>query len=247
MGRPMVQRPALAVGGIAVMAAGVVLAFGWFDETTTERTSTFAADEVDRIAVDVGGGNVAVRVEDVDEITVVERFSYRWNEPGDAHSVSDGALHLDGCAMWCRVDHEVVVPRALAVDGEIGSGTLDIEGASSADVRAGSGTLRLSDVTGDVQVDVGSGTAEFTGIGGEVVADAGSGSLVGRDLRGAVEADAGSGRVDLELAEAADVTASVAAATCASSSPTGTTASRATPAAGRASSASATTPTPRTP
>lgn len=209
MGRPMVQRPALAVGGVAVMAAGVAFAFGWFDETTVERTSTLAADEVDRIALDTGGGDVAIRVGDVDEVTVVERFSYRWSEPGEAHSVSDGALELDGCAMWCRVDHEVVVPRALAVGGEIGSGTLAVDGASSADVEAGSGTLRLSDIAGDVQVDVGSGTAEFTGIGGKVTADAGSGSLVGRDLRGGVEADAGSGRIDLELAEAADVTASV--------------------------------------
>ncbi|TWH21530.1 DUF4097 family beta strand repeat-containing protein [Prauserella rugosa] len=208
MGRSVVQRPGLAVGGAVLVGLGVVIALGTFDSEHAERTSTFA--DVDRIELATGSGDVTVRVGDVDRVTVVEKLSYRWSEPSETHTVDDSVLRLERCdAWWCEVDHEVIVPRGLAVSGELGSGSLSANGVSSVDVEAGSGDVRLAEITGDVRLDVGSGSAEFHDVDGAVVAEAGSGTLTGRELRGSVEAEAGSGAIDLQLAEPGDVTASV--------------------------------------
>lgn len=207
MERAVIRRPWLAIGGIVLVGAGVVIALGPLDVTREQHRTTLDED-VRRIELDTGSGDVVIRTGDVDRVTVVEQVSQRWGDPEPAHEAADGVLALRECGAWCAVDHEVVVPRGIAVSGGLGSGSLRVDGASALDVEAGSGDVRVADVSGDARVDVGSGDAEFTGVEGTLTAETGSGSVTGRGLRGAVDAEAGSGALDLELAEPADVTAS---------------------------------------
>lgn len=206
MAAPRVRRPALAIGGLAFVGAGVAIAFGVFDESSVTHRETMAG--IERIELDTGAGEVTIRRGDVQRTTVTETKTYRWGDEDPAFERRGAELVLASCDGWCSTSHEVVVPRGVAVSGGIGSGELNVTGAESVDVEAGSGTARVSDIARDVRVSVGSGEAELVRIGGSVAAEAGSGMITGRKLTGPVEAEAGSGELVLELASPASVTAS---------------------------------------
>ncbi|MBB3662907.1 MULTISPECIES: DUF4097 family beta strand repeat-containing protein [Prauserella salsuginis group] len=206
MAAPRIRRPALAIGGLVFVGAGAAIGFGVFDEASVTHRQSVTG--VERIELDKGAGDVAIRAGDVEAARVVETKSYRWGDDDPVFEVRDDVLTLPDCGMWCTTTHEIVVPRGVAVSGDIGSGELDVTGAESLDVEVGSGGARVSDVEGDARVDAGSGHVELSGIGGEVTVDAGSGGITGRGLAGPVEAESGSGEITLELSRPAGVTAS---------------------------------------
>ncbi|GAA1243838.1 DUF4097 family beta strand repeat-containing protein [Prauserella halophila] len=206
MRAPRVQRPVLAIGGLVFVGAGAAVAFGIFDESSVTHRESVAG--VGRIELDKGPGNVTIRAGDVEAATVTETKTYRWGGGDPAFEHRDDVLTLPDCGMWCTTSYEIVVPRGVAVSGEIGSGDLEISGAESLDVEVGSGDARVSDVEGDARLDAGSGESELTSIGGAVTVDVGSGGIIGRGLDGPVRAETGSGGIDLALARPASVTAS---------------------------------------
>ncbi|GAA1195845.1 DUF4097 family beta strand repeat-containing protein [Prauserella alba] len=206
MAAPRIRRPVLAIGGLVFVGAGAAIAFGVFDEETVTHRQSVSG--VARIELDKGAGDVTIRAADVEAARVVETKTYRWGDGDPAFEVHDDVLTLPDCGTWCTTTHELVVPRGVAVSGDLGSGELDVRGAESLDVEAGSGGARISDVEGDARVDAGSGHVELANIGGTVTVDAGSGGISGRGLAGPVEAEAGSGEITLDLDRPASVTAS---------------------------------------
>ncbi len=114
------------------------------------------------------------------------------------------------------LDMEVVVPDAMAIDIEDGSGDSIVENVGplkmvdgsgdltihgvhgNADVRDGSGELTITDVAGDLRVNDGSGEMEIDRVTGSVTIDDGSGAIIVRNVQKnvTIESD-GSGSVDV--------------------------------------------------
>lgn len=195
----------LVIGGIAMIGIGVVVAFGWWSSATAEATGQ--VDGVSRIRVDNDSGNVAIRTGDVQTTTVRQHFDFRWGEPDASFAMDGGELVLGDCGWWCSVDYELIVPEGMAINGDVDSGDLLLEGVSSAEVDASSGDVTVRDVSGPVRLDVSSGDVQLSDIGDPVYIDASSGDVIGDGLRGQVEVDASSGNIRLVVVVPQSVTA----------------------------------------
>lgn len=195
----------LAVGGIAMIGIGAAVAFGWLSSATAEATDQ--VDGVSRVRIDNDSGNVSIRAGDVRTTTVRRHFDFRLGEPGKSFSVEGGELVLDDCGWWCSVDYELIVPEDMAINGDVKSGDLLLEGVASAEVDASSGDVTVRDVSGPVRLDVSSGDVHLSGVSGPVDVDASSGDVTGDGLRGQVTVDASSGTIRLEMVVPQNVTA----------------------------------------
>ncbi|RZQ65180.1 DUF4097 family beta strand repeat-containing protein [Amycolatopsis suaedae] len=198
-------RPALAVGGVVLIAAGVALGLGWWWPSDEERTGE--VDAVKTVRIDNDSGTVSVRAADVQRTTVVQKIDYRWGSPSDSYRVNGGELVLADCGWWCSVDYEVVVPRGTTVTGENDSGDVSLDGVASVDVSVDSGNLDVRNIAGPVKADASSGDVTLSGIGGDLEAKANSGAISGDGLRGRVNAEADSGDISLTLANPQNVRA----------------------------------------
>jgi hypothetical protein len=195
----------LAIGGIAMIGIGAAVAFGWWSSATAEATGQI--DGVSRIRIDNDSGNVSIRTGDVQTTTVREHFDFRWGEPDTSYSIEDGELVLGDCGWWCSADYELIVPEGMAINGDVDSGDLLLEGVASAEVDASSGDVTVRDVSGPVRLDVSSGDVQLSGLGGPVDVDASSGDVIGDGLRGQVKVDASSGYIRLVMVVPQSVTA----------------------------------------
>ncbi|PRX47539.1 putative adhesin [Prauserella shujinwangii] len=181
-------RAGLAIGGVALIAVGAAIAFGWLWPSTAEATDT-VDDPIRDVRIDNESGNVTIRAGDVERTVVRQTYSYRWDRPDAAFAVDGQTLVLNGCDWFCSVSYDVTVPRGTAVRGEVSSGDVTLEGVGAVDVDASSGDVRVVDVSEPVRVDVSSGDVHGAG------------------LRGDVQVEANSGRIDLRLAEEGTVRA----------------------------------------
>jgi hypothetical protein len=184
------SRTAKALAGVALIAVAVSIATGWIWSSTATATEA-VGERIDVVEIDNDSGNVSITAGDVDRTQVKQKFSYRFDSPGNAFEVDDGVLKLKDCGWWCSVDYEVVVPAGTEVSGELDSGNLLLAGVASADVKADSGNITLRDIAGDLTLDIDSGNVEGTGLGGDLTANVDS------------------GRLDLQFDEQVDVTADV--------------------------------------
>ncbi|MFJ9518962.1 DUF4097 family beta strand repeat-containing protein [Kitasatospora sp. NPDC101801] len=173
-----------------------------------EREVAYGVTEAVRVlVVDGGTGDVEVVGEGA-EVRVTERQSYRGTAPEAEHRVADGTLTLsyrcpeDGCG----VSYQVRVPAGTVVK-----------------VKAGTGSVRLVGLTGEVEASAGTGGIAAEGLGGakvqltagtgdvrvgfavapsDVRVKAGTGSVrvtVPKGEEYAVEAAAGTGSVDVRV------------------------------------------------
>ncbi|GAA4854400.1 hypothetical protein GCM10025787_42980 [Saccharopolyspora rosea] len=205
MGATMV-RAGLAAGGAALVLIGGALA--GCGDGGTERTRTTQADGVERIQLEPGSGSVRIRYERGAR-GEVRQISHGPTDPGAKSRIENGTLVLDTDCGWnCDIRYEVTLPARLPVEGELGSGGLDVTNMSAVRARVGSGTIDVRDVVGPVEVRTGSGGIRLTRITGAVDAETDSGQVEGRELRGGdVRAHTGSGGVRLGLAEPRSVDA----------------------------------------
>ncbi|WP_373496293.1 DUF4097 family beta strand repeat-containing protein [Aquiflexum sp.] len=117
-------------------------------------------------------------------------------------------------------------PQSVELDMKAGSGSVNVDkvtgditnlnvGSGSikgsninGDVyaKAGSGSIRLSDINGDVKGQIGSGSAEITSVSGSLNYNSGSGGVKASDIRGLVNISLTSGNAKLDnVAELGDL------------------------------------------
>jgi DUF4097 and DUF4098 domain-containing protein YvlB len=198
-------RPLLAIGGIVLIGAGVLTGVGWV-WTSSSRADAEVSQPIRTVRVDNDSGNISVHTADVQTSSVHQSFSAHWgNAPDSAYKVEGDTLVLPGCGWTCSVDYDVTVPRGVAVTGKTDSGDITVDTVSTVDVHAGSGAVRLRNVSGTARAETNSGDVELSDIGRDVTAKADSGAIHGRGLRGRVDADADSGDITISLDSAQDV------------------------------------------
>ncbi|QWF80722.1 DUF4097 family beta strand repeat-containing protein [Amycolatopsis sp. CA-230715] len=200
-------RPALALGGLALIGLGVVMATGWWWPSSAHAEAS-VAQAVKSVRIDNSSGKIDIQTGDVTESTVRQAFNYHWGDkPGNSFRVEGDTLVLADCGSGCSVDYDVVVPKGTAVTGKNGSGDVRIKGVASVDVSALSGQVTVQGVEGPATVGTTSGDIEVHDIGGEVKAHAQSGHVRGDGLRAKTDAEAQSGDVDLKVTSPQDVRA----------------------------------------
>ncbi len=194
--------------GAILLVTGAALAFWQFgDRDSTDDHEI--SEKITTVQLAAESADITIKVSGDDKTTVQEKRTFwLWNK-GDAYSVDDGVLKLDGdCGWQCTADYVVTVPRGIKVIGENGSGDVSIAGVSGVDASSRSGTIEISDVTGDVKVDLTSGDVVVKDLTGKLDVRATSGDIEASGLKGgAVNVETTSGDLELELAEANDVRA----------------------------------------
>ena len=192
--------------GVILLVAAAGLAFWQFGDKDSDDTHT-VDDKITTVQLAANHSDITIKVSDDDKTTVQEKRKYWFFKHGDAYSVNDGVLELDGdCGWQCTADFEVTVPRGTKVTGENGSGDLQITGVAGVDAKSRSGTIELREVAGDVNLDLTSGDVSVRDLTGKLDVKANSGDIEAKNLKGGpVSVETTSGDMDLTLAEANDV------------------------------------------
>lgn len=150
-------------------------------------TSTETTEQHPVRAVEVHGGSseVSVSAGTDTEVKIHQELSWSVRRPvvnrswdGDTLKVStacDGMLALTG--LGCSVKLELAVPAGISVKVVNQSGPVRVSGLTGAiDLKTGSGSVQLYGVRGPVKVRVGSGSVDGVALGSQQVeARAGSG------------------------------------------------------------------------
>lgn len=190
------------VAGVTVVAGGLLLsACDWDfagEKFTDEET---LSQPVGEVRFDNDSGNVKIVVGDTFEVR--RTVGYRDEKPGRTYRRDGDALVLEKCTLRdCWVDYEVTVPEGVKVNGHVDSGSVEVVGATSANVAAESGDVTVQDVAGEVNATTQSGNVTLSGIGGAVVAGAQSGDVsVAMTSAQKVAASTESGDVEVTVPE----------------------------------------------
>jgi hypothetical protein len=192
--------------GVILLVAAAGLGFWQFGDKDSNDAHQID-DKVSTVQLAANHSDITIKVSDDDKTTVQERRKYWFWKHGDAYSVNDGVLKLDGdCGWQCSADFEVTVPRGTKVTGENGSGDLQLTGVGGVDAKSRSGKVELREVAGDVNLDVTSGDVSISDQTGKLDVKANSGDIEAKDLKGGpVNVETTSGDMELALAEANDV------------------------------------------
>jgi Putative adhesin len=158
-----------------------------------ERTEINTYPSAGLTTVDIGndGGSVRIVATDGDEVVVRAEISEGLRATGERQEVVGDVLELRATCPnfgsdWCGVSYELQVPRDLALV-----------------VRADSGSVDVTGMTGVVDVDADNGSVELTGLRGTIRASTDNGRVEGFDLRSqSVTVDSDNGGVTLEFTEA---------------------------------------------
>lgn len=194
--------------GAILLVAAAGLAFWQFGDRDSDDSHQLD-ERITTVQLAADRADVTIKVSDDDKTTVQEKRRYWLWKHGDAYSVDNGVLKLDAdCGWQCSADFEITVPRGTKVTGENGSGDLSISGVSGMDVKSRSGKIELSDVSGDVKLDLTSGDVEIGDLTGKLNIKANSGDIQASGLKGGpVDVETSSGDIEVQLAEANDVRA----------------------------------------
>ncbi|MET7709663.1 DUF4097 family beta strand repeat-containing protein [Micromonospora sp. NPDC005413] len=159
------------------------------------------AVKITSIKVLPGAGDVIVRGSGTaGEARIKRVVRYQGGQPEARYEIKGSELVLDtDCGDRCSISYEVAVPEGVTLQGESGSGDVELSRVGAVDLRLGSGDVRISGASGAVGVETGSGNIEVSEASGAVRLRAGSGDVTARRLGGAVDAEAGSGNVTVEL------------------------------------------------
>lgn len=106
-----------------------------------------------------------------------------------------------------EIDYEIRAPKDTEARIEAGSGDVRVsEITGPLEVRTGSGDVELEDIDGDVRVSTGSGDVGVRDVSGDLAVNTGSGEVRSEGVRGEVEIVTGSGDIEAERI-AGDLTA----------------------------------------
>jgi DUF4097 and DUF4098 domain-containing protein YvlB len=98
---------------------------------------------------------------------------------------------------YAKLDLEILVPEAISMQVEDGSGSLRIENIGNLDLTDGSGSATIERISGSATIKDGSGSLTIRDVAGSVRVKDGSGSLTISSVRGDVTIDDGSGSIDV--------------------------------------------------
>ncbi len=157
------------------------------------------------LLIEAGAGTLTVTGDDGDAIRV-EAGIYQSSANDDyrlvleidgddgARLVAEAASGMFGSSDY--IDLAVRVPRAMHLTVVDGSGSARIRDLNGdLDVEDQSGSLTISTIGGNVSVEDGSGSVSIDDVGGDVRIDDGSGSIDVRRVGGTVSIDDGSGSI----------------------------------------------------
>ncbi len=208
--------------GVILLVAAAGLAFWQFGDRDSDDTHK-VDDKITTVQLAAGHADITINVSDDDKASVREKRKFWFWKHGDAYSVQDGVLKLDGdCGWQCTADFEVTVPRGTKVTGQNGSGDIEITGVAGVDAKSNSGKVELREVKGDINLDVTSGDVSVQDLTGKLDVKANSGDIEAKDLSGgAVNVETTSGDIELDLSEANDILAKGTSGDIEISAPTG--------------------------
>lgn len=216
----------IAIGFISVMSVkvggregyfGTPLIFSFGGKAELRNTIEIPLSKADKLRLDYGSKNIKVYPAEGDTVTIKE-YLYS-NKPEARAEVSYGkdgnalvrggqgrSFVIFGFFVGEGERIEVCIPeKSLSqLSLETGSGNITSEtdcvredGVFEA--KAGSGNVRISNVTADaVVLEAGSGNVRAENIEGSVTLEANSGNIDGKEITGDVSADSGSGNIRIE-------------------------------------------------
>ncbi|GAA4582116.1 hypothetical protein GCM10023194_15780 [Planotetraspora phitsanulokensis] len=118
-------------------------------------------DEITALRAYTGAGEIVVNESGRTGVHVTETLHWRGEKPQNGHQVDAGTLTLRYQCHDCSVDYRVEVPKGLNVN-----------------IDAGSGTITLRELSGQVSAAAGSGDIDARGLSGrQVTATTGSGEV----------------------------------------------------------------------
>lgn len=134
----------------------------WDDETV------YSAQGVDRLKIEHPSGAIKIIGADTDHISVKTR---KISGGGNCYTETrkdGGSFVIDSShqTLWgendCNIDMEIIVPRALAVEGEIGFGRLDLSGVDGdLSINLGSGSIYATVSAKNTHLELGQGVVNL--------------------------------------------------------------------------------------
>lgn len=200
---PLSIRTALASAGFLVLG-GCSMA-----EPTLQETLEFelAVNPDSVLLIDAGAGPLTVEGDSGDSIRV-EAGIYQTSANDDyrvvleadgenaARIIAEAASSSFGTSDY--IDLSVRVPRSIELQVDDGSGSIRIRNVDGhVDIEDQSGSLEVSNVGGHLTIDDGSGSIAVDGVGGDVTIEDGSGSIEVSNVGGTVSVDDGSGSISV--------------------------------------------------
>jgi hypothetical protein len=184
-----------------------------------ERTLTLATDRISAIELNTGAGSLEVVGTSGDEIvvnaTVVsddyddmaeftaafdKRMVFTMERESEYAMVVAKAKKSMYNSPDIQINLEVQVPTRLDVVIDDGSGSIRVENLDGLlNIDDGSGSIKVTDINNDVTIDDGSGSVSIDGVTGNLIIDDGSGSVEMKNIGGTVEIEDGSGSINAKV------------------------------------------------
>ncbi|MGS2617601.1 DUF4097 family beta strand repeat-containing protein [Micromonospora sp. LZ34] len=192
-----------ATAALIVLAGCDNLSFRRLDFDNTE------AARITTIRVLPGSGDVVIRASGpAGEVRIKRVVRYQGGQPDARYEIKGSELVLDAdCGSRCSVSYEITAPEGVAVQGETGSGDVDLSRVGPVEFQLGSGNIRVTGASGAVRAETGSGNIDVDDVAAPTTLRASSGDISARRLGGEVDAETSSGNVTLELSTAASARA----------------------------------------
>lgn len=192
-------------------------AFSMAEQTLRTQNESFPSAGVSAVHLETGPGSLQVTGRPgAPSIEVTAEFKANIGSQSDAKRILDNLkltmetrgdtffLKSEKLSDWNwgdsgRIDLTIIVPSAVRLDIDDGSGSMSVKGMGR-DVRIedGSGEIEVDGVDGDLVVDDGSGSIWIRNVKGEVEIEDGSGGIDVAHVGGSVRIDDGSGSIDVE-------------------------------------------------
>ena len=215
----------IAIGFISVMSVkvggregyfGTPLIFSFGGRAELRNTIEIPLSKADKLRLDYGSKNIKVYPAEGDTVTIKEylysnkpeaRAEVSYGDGGNALVRGQGrSFVIFGFFVGEGERIEVYIPeKSLSrLSLETGSGNITSETECVREdgvfeAKAGSGNVRISNVTADaVALEAGSGNVRAENNEGSVTLEANSGNIDGKEITGDVSADSGSGNIRID-------------------------------------------------
>ena len=187
-----------------------------------QRDLNLAAGGIASVDIEAGAGSLEITgVPGADEIAVMATIQVPDRDADKARELIESELVLmlekrgETAVLKAYFEHKawtfgdspsvqlvVQMPDNLNLAVEDGSGSLQISDVSgNIEVEDGSGSITMTNVGGEIEIDDGSGSISVEGVGGDISIDDGSGGIRVQGVAGSVIIDDGSGSINVSDVE----------------------------------------------